>query len=139
MDSCYRNFRQQRFGRIGADRRQIVPTGVETLSTPGSVIAMSSALPDAQIHHARFFKLLAHVRPRSAGDLVLLTRQHHAAGALVPCTDERKRPMTIAAGFVCSDGLVRCADTELSTATVKFQGRKTSDVRIGIARAGWLT
>lgn len=50
--------------------------------------------------------------------------------------------MTIAAGFVCNDGLVLCADTEVSLSSFKISGVKAyiapdGPVKAGIVGAGW--
>lgn len=56
---------------------------------------------------------------------------------------ERKRRVTIAAGMMCSDGIVLCADTELTLSSLKASRAKIfvtaehiSDFRMAIASAG---
>jgi hypothetical protein len=61
--------------------------------------------------------------------------------------DRRKPPMTIAAGFLCDDGIVICADREVSTGSDKWEESKiftlhtdaeTPKTNAIIAGSGWL-
>jgi 20S proteasome alpha/beta subunit len=90
----------------------------------------STGNPTARTHLLAPPLRTLHVRP--ARPLPVIDLQLRYPNLVKRSSSERRpirRSMTIAAGFTCTDGIVICADTEL-TGGSKFEGRKVMPVSI---------